>query len=105
MGWPPDLDLELVEDQAVLDLLWLPDVRVEVAVDLRRVRQHRGQLEDVAVDLQLHARHVVEHVAESLPQEIGPLHGEVDGAQLDGRVLGGQTVDVLDQSHLGRGAR
>ena len=47
------------------DLLRLPHVGVEAPVDLGRVGQHRHQLEHVAVDLELDARHVVEDVAES----------------------------------------
>ena len=59
-----ELDLQPVEDQPVLDLLRLPHVGVEVPVDLGRVGEHRGQLEDVAVDLELDPGHVVEDVAE-----------------------------------------
>ena len=63
-GLAAELDLEPVEDQPVLDLLRLPHVGVELPVDLRRVGEHRGELEDVAVDLELDPGHVVEDVAE-----------------------------------------
>ena len=46
------------------DLLRVPDVGVEVPVDLGRVGQHRGQLEHVAVHLELDPGHVVEDVPE-----------------------------------------
>ena len=60
---PAEPHLELVEDLAVPDLLRLPHVGVERPVDRRRVRQHRDQLEDVAVHLELDPGHVVEDVA------------------------------------------
>ena len=74
-GERPMRHLQLVEDQAVPDLLRLPDVGVEATIDLGRVGQHRHQLEHVAVDLELDARHVVEDVAEPLgrtPRGRGP---------------------------------
>ena len=78
--------LQPVEDPAVLDLLGLPDLGVEVAVDLRRVRQHRGELEHVAIDLELNAGHEVQHVAEPLTQHLGGAHGEVDRLEAQRRM-------------------
>ena len=89
----------------MLDLLRLPDVGVEVPVDLGRVGEHRGQLEDVAVDLELDPGHVVEDVAEPRLELARAADGEVDGVELDRRVLLGQPRDVLGQPELGRRAR
>ena len=100
---PAELGLEGVEDQPVLDLLRLPDVGVEVPVDLRRVGEHRRQLEHVAVDLELDAGHVVEHVAEPLAHQVGAAHGEVHVVQPDRRVLLGDPVDVGAEAEVGRG--
>ena len=101
-GRAPESHLELVEDLAVPDLLGVPHVGVEVAVHLGRVGQHRRQLEHVAVDLELDPGHVVEHVAEAGVGGRGVPDREVDGGQVDGRVLGPEPVDVLDEPLLGR---
>ena len=84
----------------MLELLRLPDIGVEVAVDLRRIRQHRGQLEDVAVDLELDPRHVVEDVPVAALEADRVVHGEVDVVDAQGRVLVGKAVDVRGQSTL-----
>ena len=100
-GLTAELDLEPVEDQPVLDLLGLPH-GVELPVDLRRVGEHRGELEDVAVDLELDAGHVVEDVAEPRFELAWVAHGEVDRVEADRRVLVGQLRDVLGQPKFGR---
>lgn len=100
-GRPAELDLELVQDQAVAGLLRLPHLGVEAPVDLRRVGQQRGQLEDVAVDLELDPGHVVEHVAEAVVEGLRPAHRVVDRRQVDRRMLVAEPVDVLGQSRLG----
>ena len=79
------------------DLLRVPDVGVEVDVDLGRVRQHRVELEHVAVDLELDARHVVEDVAEAGRGRGGVADREVDGREVDRRMLLAQPVDVVAQ--------
>ena len=96
-GLAAEPDLELVEDLAVPDLLRLPDVGVERAVHRRRVGQHRDQLEDVAVHLELDPGHVVEDVAVPLAEQTGVAHREVHRAQVDGRVLLADPGNVLDQ--------
>ncbi|UUZ61055.1 hypothetical protein [Nocardioides sp. B-3] len=82
------------------DLLRLPHVGVEVAVDLGRVGQHRHQLEHVAVDLELDARHVVQHVAEPRGERLGVADGEVDGGQVDRRVVLAKFLDMLRAAGL-----
>ena len=89
----------------MVGLLRVPDVGVEVPVDHGRVREQRRQLQHVAVDLELDAGHVVEHVAEALAQGLGLPHGVVDRLQRDRRVLGGKPVDVLDEATVDGGRR
>ena len=74
---------------------------VELPVDLRRVGQHRGELEDVAVDLELDPGHVVEDVAEPRLELARVAHGEVDGVEPDRRMVVGQLRDVLGQPEAG----
>ena len=93
---------EGVHKAGVPDLLRLPHVGVEDPVDLRGVGQHRGELEDVAVDLELDPRHVVQDVPEPGLELDRVAHAVVDGVQVDRRVLDRQPVDVLDEPPRGR---
>jgi hypothetical protein len=68
-----------------------------VPVDLRRVGQQRGQLEHVALDLELDARHVAQHRAEPARDQARLGHLVVDTVQVDRRVLLAQPVDVFGQ--------
>ena len=94
-GGRPQLDLEAVEDQAVVGLLRVPHVGVEVAVDLRRVGEQRGELEHVAVDLELDPRHVVQDVPVSIAQHRRVPDGVVHRVQRDRGVLGREPVATI----------
>ena len=63
-GLPPEILLQPIQDQSVLDLLGLPDVGVEGLVGVVHVGQQHQQLQDVAVDLELDPSQVVDHVPE-----------------------------------------
>ena len=58
------------------------------------------QLEDVALDLELGARHVVEDATKAVEHDLGPAHGEVDIGQPERRVLGTQPVDVVAEPSI-----
>ena len=61
-GVAAEVLLQPVEDQAVLDLLRLPDVGVEGLVGVVDVRQQAEQLEHVAVHLELDPGEIVDDV-------------------------------------------
>jgi hypothetical protein len=84
----------------VLDLLRLPHVGVEPAVDLRRVREHRRQLQDVAVHLQVDPGHVVQDVAVATLEAGGVDEGEVGVLDAERRVFVGDPVDMRAETAL-----
>ena len=90
-----EIGLQPVQDQAVLDLLRLPDVGVEGLVDVVHVRQQAEDLQHVAVDLELDPRQVVDDVTEPTPDQVGVLDRPVDGVQPDRRVQLTQSLYVL----------
>jgi hypothetical protein len=100
-GRQTEVDLEPVEDHPVRDLLRLPHVLVEVAVDLGDPRQQRQQLQDVAVHLELDASEVVDDGGEALTHHDGVDDRPVDGVEADGRVLVLQLPDVLHDRRRG----
>jgi hypothetical protein len=87
--------LQPVEDQAVLDLLRLPDVGVEGLVGVVDVGQQDQQLEHVPVDLELHPRQVVDGVAEAGLDRRRVLDRAVDRAQRDRRVALTEPLHML----------
>jgi len=92
--------LELVEDDAVLDLLPVPDVGVEHPVGLGGVGHDGQQLEHVALDLEFDAGEVVEDAGEPTAHRVGVVHREVDRLQGHGRVLLPHLVDVGEQQRV-----
>ena len=97
----PEVHLEPVEDHTVRDLLRLPYVLIEVAVDLGDAWEQREQLQHVAVDLELDASEVVDHRRETLTHHEGVDDRPVDGVETDGRMLVLQLADVLHDRHFG----
>jgi hypothetical protein len=71
---------------------------VEVAVEVGGVREQHAQLQGVALDLQLRAGHVVQHLREPANHELWMPHGEVARSEVDRRMLLRQPVHVRGQT-------
>lgn len=80
----------------MLDLLRLPDIRVEQTVDLADVGEQDEQLEHVAVDLELHAGEVVDHVAVALGHDPRGTDAAIHRVQFDRRMLLTESVHMLE---------
>lgn len=63
---PAKILLQPIQDQAMLDLLGLPDIGVEGLVDLINIGKQDEQLEDIAINFELYSGEIVDHVPELL---------------------------------------
>ena len=93
--------LQPVQDQPVLNLLRLPDVGVESLVGFVGLGEQHKQLEHIAINFQLNARQIVDHMTELPRHEPWPFDRPIDRVQRYRRVQLTQALHMLSDLLMG----
>ena len=85
----------------MLDFLGLPDIGVEGLVGVVGVREQHEQLQHIAINFQLDAGEVVDHMPELSSYQPGSFDRAIDGIEWNRRIELTQALHVLSDLHLG----